>query len=1321
MNGRRVRPALVAAIAMVATGLAVPAHSGAALAAPPATSDPASTGMMIPGLKDGVHRVTLVTGDQVTVRGSAGRFSIEIQAAARSDGQQVSFTERASREGVFVIPSDAVPALDAGRLDRQLFDVERLLADGYDDEETDRLPLIVQYGGGLSRSAVAQRAQDLAASTAGPDLPTIHGAAVSVEKENAAGFWDSIVAEDGQGGARTASLTGGLSKVWLDDKVSATLDQSVPLIGAPQAWHTGHDGTGVTVAVLDTGVDAAHPDLAGKIVESKSFVPGVDSVRDGQGHGTHVAATVAGSGAASGGSRKGVAPGAHLAIGKVLADDGSGLSSWILQGMEWAAHSGATVVSMSLGGGPTDGTDPLSMAVDRLTAETGTLFVIAAGNAGPGASSVGAPGAASSALTVAATDKTDKLADFSSRGPRLDGVLKPDIAAPGVHIGAARAAGTSLCQRQNECIHPGDGPIDEHYTAASGTSMATPHVAGAAAIVAQQHPDWSPERIKADLMSTAKDDGYTVYEQGAGRVDVARADRQQVAAATPSADFGSVTPGQSPGPLTKQIRYANEGDQQVTLTLTATLRTVKDEAVPAGTLTADGSVTVPAGGTVEATITLNPDQLEAGMYTGSITAVDAAGTIQLTTPVGVATLVTIDVKTLDRHGNPVNASPGKTGVVAVDLPGLVSPRNVGRPAPGVLRYVGPPATYSIEQAVRWRGDDDHPEAGVFTNPEVKVDRDTEVVLDGRKAVPVRITTPQPATVYVGSWVYERSTADLRFYSGEIGPGAMPKNGRFYLTPTQRVTKGVFRFASKWTLGKAPVTMTVVRPQRRELHPLLDSYSAAQVGLSAGFVPWRGEHTYPISYVGLARSDQSDFDVKGKLALLAVDPNEPPDPGHSSGCHVWTDRVKRLREAGAVGVIAFPVSTVGCAVPLQVFPSPSGGNDVELPTASVTTAEGTRLRDMVAEGAVSVRVTGTPDTPYTYWLRPAHDGQIPGRLDYTFTDQNLARLDATFHASQPTGLAETWGAFKPNQQIDFSTPLSFQGPRARTEYFGPVSSDVFYRGDVDACGDLRCRPTGDTSIHVHKYAVFDRPGRSPMHWSNLKFAPAPYPVPPQPVTGVLCMLCRQGDVLYPQVETNFPQDGTNAIDLHLFRDGTEIPAIPDAMGIPRFVLPKEPAAYRMVQTSPGAQTTWAFASARPAQQTVKPEYGVCVGMLWVGLADPCSPEKLIFLRYNIDTSLLSDDSVAAPGKGTIRITAGNPQSVKPMPPIRSLKAWLSVDSGKSWTHLRVKHHGDGVFDASVAYPKVSQTSGAVSLKVEASDALGGTVQQTIVDAYRLTAR
>jgi subtilisin family serine protease len=225
-----------------------------------------------------------------------------------------------------------------------------------------------------------------------------------------------------------------------------------------------------------------------------------------------VASIVAGAGE----KQRGVARDAKIALGKV--GDRVMFESHILAGMEWAAvEVKAKVVNMSLGGPDTPDADPLEQAVDTLSARTGALFVISAGNDGL-AGTVGSPGSADAALTVGAVDRDDMKASFSSAGPRKgDHAIKPDVTAPGVEIMAAAPAGTA------------DGP----YVAHSGTSMAAPHVAGAAAILAQRHPDWNGARLKAALIGSAAPNGSaTPYQEGAGRVDLVRALAQPVVETT---------------------------------------------------------------------------------------------------------------------------------------------------------------------------------------------------------------------------------------------------------------------------------------------------------------------------------------------------------------------------------------------------------------------------------------------------------------------------------------------------------------------------------------------------------------------------------------------------------------------------------------------------------------------------------------------------------------------------------------------------------------------------------------------------------------------
>src|SRR6266511_3001533 len=418
---RKVEGCLLAAVALIGVALATPA--GAAPRHSPAAGTEPHAGL--------ARTVTLITGDRVTVTaGNTGRITIQ-RGAGR---ERMTFITRTIRGHLNVIPTDAVPLLHAGRLDSRLFDVTTLLAFGYDDRRGN-LPLIVSYAGAARASARAS------VSTAGArvvrELPSVGALAVQERRSDAGALWKGLTGN--RTGTRT--LQAGASKIWLDGVRQPSLDVSVPLIGAPAAWQAGFTGAGVPVAVLDTGIDATHPDLAGKVVAERNFTESTEDELDHVGHGTHVASTITGSGAGSGGRYKGVAPGLKLHDGKVCVQFGCA-ESWILAGMEWAAaEQHAKVVNMSLGGPDTPEVDPIEQAVDTLTAQHGTLFVIAAGNFGDDAS-VASPGSADSALTVGATTKKDELAFFSSRGPRIgDAALKPDITAPGVDITAATRVG----------------------------------------------------------------------------------------------------------------------------------------------------------------------------------------------------------------------------------------------------------------------------------------------------------------------------------------------------------------------------------------------------------------------------------------------------------------------------------------------------------------------------------------------------------------------------------------------------------------------------------------------------------------------------------------------------------------------------------------------------------------------------------------------------------------------------------------------------------------------------------------------------------------
>jgi subtilisin family serine protease len=517
-----------------------------------------------------------------------------------------------------VYTSTPTGALTAGAacsfLDPQLFDVTYLAANGYDDASTDRIPVIVQF----------DSAQDAARAVSLGTEDGIHFTHAFEYVPDAMGY----VSKHGPFVSPLPDYADGIESIYLDGRVTVTPDtttqgdaaaqpigpslaEAIPLIGADVAQQRGLTGKGIKIAVVDTGIDAAHGDLAGRIVAARDFSTD-GNVHDYFGHGTHVAGIAAGTGALSDGKYGGVAPQASLINAKALSKNGSGSLSGIMRAMEWAADQGANIENLSLGGGASDGKDPLSQDVNNITARKNVLFVIAAGNAGP-RGKVSTPAAADSALAVAAIDKQRVLAPFSSRGPRTgDMAVKPEIAAPGVRITAPRA-------------NHGD---DDPYATYSGTSMATPMVAGAAALVMQLHPDWPALKVKDALMNGANPIGdgeasyVSVYEQGAGMVDLRNMLDQQVLIQPANLSFGIV---KSNDQKSIDLTFRNLTDQALTLDLQGSLHRVEGTGTAQFDISAP-TVDLPPSGTATIKVTVKGGSAK-GLFSGDILAVNDGKTL----------------------------------------------------------------------------------------------------------------------------------------------------------------------------------------------------------------------------------------------------------------------------------------------------------------------------------------------------------------------------------------------------------------------------------------------------------------------------------------------------------------------------------------------------------------------------------------------------------------------------------------------------------------------------------------------------------------------
>ncbi|WP_405870169.1 S8 family serine peptidase [Streptomyces zaomyceticus] len=1232
-RGRRQLIAAATVVPLLASGLfALQAPAQAAPARPTVPAKPSAT-----------HKVTLVTGDVVTVTTTA-------------DGKQIADVERPDsavggvklqevKGDLFVIPDEAVPLLGTDRLDRRLFNVTDLIEMGYDDAKSAAVPLIATYTEPTSRAAAEPTAPRGSRLTR--RLKGIRGAVLSTDKRETRTFWSSV-APQGSG-----TLGAGVAKLWLDGRVKASLKDSVPLIGAPEAWTAGYTGKGVKVAVLDTGIDAGHPDFAGLIDGTASFVPG-EGVTDVNGHGTHVAGTIVGSGAASGGDHKGVAPGADLYVGKVLGGaEGYGQDSWVMAGMQWAAESGADVVNMSLGDSyPTDGSDPMSQTVDALSAQYGTLFVIAAGNAGP--ESISAPGAAAAALTVAATDKQDQLASFSSTGPLAgSGGMKPDIAAPGVDITAARSQAMT---------DGGEGL----YRTISGTSMATPHVAGAAAILAQQHPDWTGAQLKEHLTSTAKglDGGSSPYEVGTGRLDVAAAVRTAVRG-TGSLFFGNYTWPHQPSDLavTKDLTFTNAGSADVTLNLALT-----DDDGPF-TLGA-AKVTVPAGGTATVPVTGDPRTASAGRHAGYVTATDAA-TDRPVTRTSVALLkeeerYDLNIKLVGKDGKPA------VGWVGINLAGDPWPWNVYVEGSTTMRMA--PGLYTVAGYIDVAGEKaDRSGLAVLVDPEtVLEDGSADVVLDASKARLLQTEAPQRTEDRQRKVDFNVHYEGLDPYMDYRSAYVLPTTyDDVYVAPTEAMKQGEFMLITRWRKGEPQLGLSASGGRLR-----------FEARVQAGSALGTGTDTLDAVYAGDGAADAYEkITAKGKIVVVERSDEVTPQ--------------ERTEAAVAAGAKALIVVNDGVGGLMEYV------GESAIPVATVHRDAGRGLVAMAKASLLELTVKQTEHTPFVYDLTRDYPGQVPDRaLVYKPSKADLARIDARYYAAAGGRIAEGY-------RSDFTLSPSFNLPElewhpgTRTEWVTPGQVwREFHTQGVDGplpwsmvSGDNTYAKGSTTRLdwfapavrpaQSESFGVYNSRWQNYMTWNVQAWASASDTM-------------RLGGYL-PWGET--------PSHLQIFQGDTLIHDNPVSGDMQWVEVPAGNRPYRAVldverpgdlfRLSTRTHTEWDFMS-----DTVDSDF--------------FEPFSVLNLDYGLETDLHGDVKAGTTQKITLKPVSMNLGTV----PGNVTKVTLDVsyDDGAGWQKVTLTKRADGSWTGS--FRTAGKPGGFVSLRASAGTDRGFGVKNEIIRAYGL---
>ncbi|WP_143230643.1 S8 family serine peptidase [Actinosynnema sp. ALI-1.44] len=1164
-----------AVVAVLASGLSVL----------PAAADPVAPA----GKAEPSKTVTLITGDKVTVTRQNGTWDARIEPAERA-GERVSFIKSVTAKGVTVIPSTVLPQIQSGKLDRALFDVTKLIDLGYDDAHTSEIPLLVESPAAKTLGKLTR------------DLPRARMSAVAVPKQQA---------------REQVTTTSG--RIWLNGKAFPTLDQSVPQVGGPVAWQAGQTGVGAKIAVLDTGYDANHPDLAGIVKGEKDFTG--EGIKDTNGHGTHVASTAAGRG----GRYTGVAKGADLVIGKVCAASGCPFDA-ILEGMQWAADSGAKVVNMSLGAGASDGTGPLDTAINRISAEKGTLFVVASGNYGP-STRVGTPAAADAALAVASVSKQDKYSAFSQPGPRVkDNALKPDIAAPGEEIVAARAEGTLA----NEAV-------DEHYAKLTGTSMATPHVAGAAAILAAQHPDWTGQQIKAALMASAKPVDATVFQQGAGRLDVGRAVKQTLVPSVGSLSLGTVRFPHTQPLEGKPITYRNSGTTAITLRLSTDVAAFKVSAT---------EVTVPANGEATVTVSFDHTSVPLGVHSGRLTATGGDAVVQ--TPVSAykePESYDLTAKFIDRDGNdPQQRLMSYAIWIRLDagddaFDTLVNNQTARLPK-GRYAVAGSIQTPIPGEVV--------PSVTSAAEPTIDLTKDTTVTLDARKGEKVTVRTDEKDA---------RMTPSTTGMTVTTGPGGFGVGYYSLKTDDDYVVPGTgnhphFTYFDRIRMERPAVRLVVGKPESFEVPVEWITASPTTTDTRALIAVDVG-HATP--------AEIAARDLKGKLAVFTLNNVEGVE---------YNARVQALADAGAnAALFHFSGATIRITGPTPI------------PVAVTIRSEGARLAKL---GTASVTLTGNPPSPYHYELAYPSHGSMPATVDYRASARDLATVRTTYRAN-----SDSQKGYVDMQAIDRSVLLDgsidtteIPLPLERTEYFSPVSwltgFVTFAPGGepIEYLGTRTFKPGETTTVDWGKSVV--GPG---ITGADSRFRPSR-------------LVARSGDAITAKLPLFSDSAGHAGFswsdfgdtgDTVLYSGGKEI-GRSGQPGEGRFTVPAAAADYRLTAQvqrnhpawplSTSVSAEWAFRSAHTTAETPLPLLTVAFDPK-VDLTNHAAAGAVAAIPVRVDRQTGAQGGKAEPRKVEASFDDGKTWRAVPLVRVND-KWWVMVQNPKSgFVSLRANaSDGDG---------------------------------------------
>jgi hypothetical protein len=790
--------------------------------------------------------------------------------------------------------------------------------------------------------------------------------------------------------------------------------------------------------------------------------------------------------------------------------------------------------------------------------------------------------------------------------------------------------------------------------------MATPHVAGVAALLAQKHPDWTGAQLKAALMSTSKQLGASAYTLGAGRVSVPAAINAQITA-TGSADLGFHSwPYADNKPVTKTLTYANSSDQPVELSLAA-------QGAPDGVVSlADTKLTVPAHGTASTTVTGDGAKAAVGNTSGQIVA-SADGAPVAHTAFGLVKedeRYTLTVHVKDRDGAATAAR-----VVLQQLTKGSDPFPTQVDDSGTLKLRLKPGTYNLTSFLDVRGSHgaDSLGLGFLAAPQVTLDQDREVTLDGRqlKEISAKVDRRTETRQLLMEYSRKANGADL------LGAVLVPYTyDSIFAAPTDKVTNGTFEYRTVWRLGKPLLEVET------------DDGPLDGATVQPGSTLTDGRSTVPVVDAGSgAPADYTGKDVRGKAVVV-----------RATGAISPVALAQAAQDAGAKTLFV----TDDQPGRLMAWFGNADRTNRSLLVATVNAADGARLM-AAAKAGERVKLTSTRNTPYVYDLSDGHPGAIPGNLTYTPKERELARLDAKFHAVKPAQGGEFRYSITDTFRIGFGFPERIDYPAERTDYVSTGPGQKWHESVTTGPGVIEERSglvtyRGDTRSEVDWF----KPVWHPWLGTGLGWG--------QQRTGNLLQFNTPGWGDSGPDHTGFGDvwnDKSIQQTTEVYVDEARVDRRTGSAGYVRNADPAEHT-YKVVTDTALDPARWKLSTKGHAEWTVKSA---------ATPADKWTFLPLLNLGFDVDTDLTGD--VRAGQRLPVGIYSEYVKGAPDTGTIGDGSLQVSYDDGQTWTSVSLDRDGNKAAWHGIL--KVPANAQFISLRASASDDRGGQVTQEIIRA------